>query len=68
LFLSLSEQMGPELAGLSAAGLAFMGVSFLCAPYMALLALRGDRSGAGEQGPVGGGPGQVPLLQEGMTG
>jgi cellulose synthase/poly-beta-1,6-N-acetylglucosamine synthase-like glycosyltransferase len=64
LFLLLAPRLGWELAGLGAAGLATLALSFLCAPYMALLALRGDRAGAGEQGQGGHGSGQVPLLPE----
>jgi cellulose synthase/poly-beta-1,6-N-acetylglucosamine synthase-like glycosyltransferase len=47
LFLLLAPRMGTELAGLGAAGLAVLGLSFLCAPYMALLALRGERASEG---------------------
>jgi len=44
LFLMLSPRMGLELAALTAGGLAILALSFLSAPYMALLALRGQRA------------------------
>jgi glycosyltransferase involved in cell wall biosynthesis len=38
--VSLNGALGPELTALMVSGMAMMGLSFLCAPYMALLALR----------------------------
>ncbi len=65
LFLLLAPQMGWEMAALGAAGLGMIGLSFLCAPYMALLALRGNKSTAArDKGRSGGGSGQLPLLPE----
>jgi len=41
-----------------------LGFSFLCAPYMALLALRDSKSSASENGQGDRGSGQMPLLPE----
>ena len=37
---ALRDAFGTELAGMMIAGMVMMGLSFLCAPYMAILALR----------------------------
>jgi len=64
LFLLLAPRMGWELAGLAAAGLGLFAVSFLCAPYMALLALRDSKSSVSEHGQDERGSDQMPLLPE----
>ncbi|WP_162301977.1 glycosyltransferase [Croceibacterium ferulae] len=57
LVLAAMPRIGWELTVLGASGLGVMALQFLCAPYMAILALRGDRPEATD----GHGP-QVPAV------
>ena len=50
-FFAIRDALGPGLAILTIAGLLTMGLSFLCAPYMALLALRDVRRHGSAQDP-----------------
>jgi cellulose synthase/poly-beta-1,6-N-acetylglucosamine synthase-like glycosyltransferase len=64
LLVLLGPRMGWELAGLAAAGFGLLALSFLCAPYMALLALRGETSDVGQDAHGPSGTGHRPMLPE----